>query len=132
LARDRDQLWAESVERFRSGAAWWLDSVELNRAAQGEQADRYQADPWSGLIAAWIEQPVQRYDGDGHPLTPFTSTPESVTVPDILIHCVAKRQDLWTQQDQNRVARSLRSLGWERHRRRTGTGLEWRYRRHDP
>src|ERR1017187_9845250 len=58
LARDRDQLWAEAVVQYRDGAVWWLDSVELNRVAEQEQAARYEGDPWDELIAEWVKQPV--------------------------------------------------------------------------
>ena len=54
LARDRDQLWAEAVARFRAGAIWWLDTPELIAAATAEQEKRYQADAWDDLIANWI------------------------------------------------------------------------------
>jgi len=74
LGWDRDQLWAEAVVRYRAGATWWLDTLELNRLAEREQSDRYEGDPWDELIAAWVAQPLARYDGTGHPNQPFTST----------------------------------------------------------
>ena len=76
LARDRDQLWAEAVVRYRSGSVWWLDSVQLNHLAEREHSDRYEGDPWGELIAGWLEDPTQGYD-EGVPLSPFTSSAES-------------------------------------------------------
>jgi predicted P-loop ATPase len=129
LARDRDQLWAEAVDRYRSGSAWWLDTEKLNSLAEIEQAARYEGDPWDELVAEWVKQPSQRCDGTGHPLMPFTSDRESVTVTDVLTHAVGKRQDQWSQSDKNRVARCLRVAGFERHKARDGAVREWRYRR---
>lgn len=128
LARDRDKLWAEAVARYRGGAVWWLDSAELNTDAAEEQAARFEGDPWQEAIAAWIIAPEQRYDSMGHPVGALESEAGSVTIPDILTHCVGKRQDQWTQLDKNRVARCLRALRWVRFRARAGSGREWRYR----
>jgi predicted P-loop ATPase len=111
LARDRDQLWAEAVVRYRAGVPWWLDSLELNRQAAIEQSDRYDADPWQNLIAAWVE------------------SKSTTSVEEILERCVQKPTGQWGQQDMNRVARCLRALGWERYREREGRVLRWRYRR---
>jgi predicted P-loop ATPase len=129
LARDRDQLWAEARGRYGSGAAWWLDSVELNRLAQQQQADRYDGDPWDELVTKWLQSPSQRYNGAGQALQPFTSDSQSVTIADVLNHCVGKPQDQWSQSDKNRVARCLRSLGFERYKARRGADRELRYRR---
>jgi predicted P-loop ATPase len=128
LARDRDQLWAEAVVSYRGGAPWWLESMQLNRMAECEQSDRYEGDPWDELISAWIAQPAQRHDGTGQPVLPFTSASDSVTVCDVLTHCITKRQDQWSQSDKNRVVRCLKALGFERHRAREGSVREWRYR----
>jgi len=129
LAADRDQLWAEAVVWYRADSPWWLESIELNRQAEKEQEDRYEGDPWDEVIAAWLESPRERYDEKGHPVGPFASTAESVSITDILAHGIGKRQDQWSQSDKNRVARSLRSLRWERYRAREGETREWRYRR---
>jgi predicted P-loop ATPase len=129
LARDHDQLWAEARDRYVSGAPWWLDSVELNRLAQQEQADRYDGDPWDESVTSWLQSPSQRYDDAGQALQPFTSDSQSVTIADVLNHCIGKPQDQWSQSDKNRVARCLRSLGFERYKARYGADRQLRYRR---
>ena len=82
LARDRDQIWAEARERYRSDAPWWLETRELDQQAGEEQADRYEADPWEELIRPWA---------DGR---------DSVSVEQVLTLCIEKKKDLWTQADQ--------------------------------
>lgn len=128
LARDRDQLWAEVVACFRSGVTWWLDSPELNAVAEQEQAARYEGDPWDARIAEWLAYPRERFDGVNHPVAPFSSNSESVTIADILAHCLEKPIGQWNQADQNRVARCLRSHSWERFKAREGDQRKWRYR----
>jgi predicted P-loop ATPase len=111
LSQDRDQLWAEAKVRFDHGSPWWLETSDLLVDAAAQQADRYEGDPWDELIARWKEDHV------------------SVSISDILLRCLDKPKAQWTQVDKNRVARSLRALGWERYRERQGTRLDWRYRR---
>jgi predicted P-loop ATPase len=119
LTRDRDQLWAEARDTYRTGSPWWLDSKKLNEQAGEEQADRYEADAWQELMQPWL---IERQD---------------VSVSEVLILCIHKPQEQWTQLDQNRVARCLRALKWERFNARLdrasteklGKPREWRYRR---
>jgi predicted P-loop ATPase len=127
LVRDRDQLWAEARERFRANCTWWLDSKALIQSAAEETQQRYEADPWDDLIGPWLSDPIERVDQNGQPVTKLESTRESVTIKDILIHCIGKRPEMWSQADQNRVARSLREKGWNRKQKRTGAEREWRY-----
>lgn len=129
LEADRDQMWAEAVVMYRSGASWWLDTIELNRQASAEQLDRYEGDAWEDPIREWVKSPVQRFDPQGHPICVLTSTSDSVTLPDVLIHCLGKPQHQWVQQDANRVARCLRVLGFTRHRLGRRGGREYRYLR---
>jgi predicted P-loop ATPase len=130
LARDRDQLWAEAIVQYHSGEVWWLETRELIQEAERQQSARYEEDAWHALIATWVENPEERHDATGHPMGAFSSDHQSVCIPDILNHCIGKRQDQWTQVDQNRVARCLRALKWERFQQRIDQGgREWRYRK---
>jgi predicted P-loop ATPase len=110
LAAAKDQLWAEAVYLHFEGKAWWLDSVELTKEAEAEQSARYDGDPWDELILKWAE---------GR---------ESISIAEVLMNCLEKRKDLWTQMDKNRVARCLRVNGWERFKSGPRAGREWRYR----
>jgi predicted P-loop ATPase len=110
LQRDRDQLWAEAFARYRAGERWWLDTKELELAAQQEQASRYESDPWEDLVAAWIE---------GR---------ESVSIEELLCQCLDKPKANWAQSDKNRLARCLTALGWERCKMGPRAGRQWRYR----
>ncbi|MEI9812926.1 MAG: virulence-associated E family protein [Acidobacteriota bacterium] len=127
LVRDRDQLFAEAVVRFRADEPWWLTDTTINRAADDAQRERFAADAWHEVVGDWLADPEQRRDETGHPVTPYSSSKDSVSVPDVLVHAVGKRIDAWTQADANRVARTLRALGWERVRRRENGALVWRY-----
>lgn len=109
LAQARDQLWAEAVFLYHEGRTWWMDTPELSKEAEQEQALRYEDDPWDELIVKWA--------GDR----------ETVSIAEVLTHCLEKRKDQWTQLDKNRVARCLRSRGWTRYKARAGGDREWRY-----
>jgi putative DNA primase/helicase len=132
LRRDKGQLWAEAVHRFRAGANWWLDEKHLIQAASDEQQQRYEGDPWDDLIANWVKKPERRTDSFGNPTADMVSTSESVTITDILTHCIGKRPDTWNQWDKNRVGRCLRALGWESYQQRSDGDRERRYRLRPP
>jgi predicted P-loop ATPase len=51
IARERDQLWAEAVRRFKSGEAWWIDDAALQREAVTSQSERRDVDDWHNAIA---------------------------------------------------------------------------------
>ena len=129
LRRDRDQLWAEALQLCRAGATWWLDDAELVHEAVEEQRKRFQADVWQEQIAKWLETPTQRIDTHGHPFAEFTSTRDSVTIADVLHHCIGKPLGMWSQSDKIRVSGCLTSLEWERYKGGQKNAREWRYRK---
>jgi predicted P-loop ATPase len=111
LTRDRDQLWAEARERYNDGETWWFDTNEMVTSAAEETQARYEGDPWDELISTWL----------------VGSNPESVSVTEVLLGCIAKKPEHWVQGDKNRVGRSLVSLGWERRYTGPRGAREWRY-----
>jgi predicted P-loop ATPase len=111
LRRDRSQLWAEAVHEYRANAPWWLDSKELTLVASEEQQARYEGDPWDGPIQAFIQ------DRD------------VVSMEELLETCLGKTKGTWSLLDKTRVGRSLKSMGWEKFRKREGSQLPYRYRR---
>lgn len=109
LRAARDQLWAEAVSRFRSGAPWHISESATESIAKDEQASRCRDDSWDAKVAAHVY-------GRGH-----------VTVADVLEVALNVPTERQGQQDQNRVAHALKRLGWWRKQRRTTSGREWIY-----
>ena len=117
LRRDRDQLWAEALVRYRRSCHWWLDTPELVSAAEAEQSERYDDDPWEGPVADWLKSLTD------------TSIPDTDTsVSEILTGAIRKNVEHWTQADKNRVARILLRLGWKRYKKRITEGYQLRYK----
>lgn len=120
VERDRDQLWAEACVRFRAGDPWWLDDQRLEALAAEQQADRYQGDAWDDPIRRYLEHAAGQQDG--------------VSVAEILEKALGMERGRWTQADQNRVVRTLTSMGLRQFRARVGghgdgAQRERRYRR---
>lgn len=140
LRRDRDQLWAEAVVRYRQGAIWWIDDHDLIAAANAEQEARVEPDAWHALIERWLvfeKRQVNRgYGGfdDWQTVEAERSTPVvDVSVGEILHQAIGIEPGKWTRNDQMRVGAYLRMQGWTRYRGRIGSqeenSREWRYRR---
>lgn len=104
----RDQIWAEAVDRYDSGAArWWLNE-EMEGAAQVEQAARMPDDPW-------IEWVGMALDG------------ESDTSLAWLMDKLSGKRDL----SKHVLIRALATLGWEPYRQAGVANRPRRYRRLD-
>ncbi len=136
LARDRDQLWAEAVHRFREGAIWWLDDPALLAEAAAAQEARYQADAWDARIDRWLTHDTRSVNR-GHAgwddwQDEEFERPEpihDVSVGEILECALGIEPAKWTKGDQMRVGAWLKSRDWERYRSGAGATREWRYRR---
>ena len=138
LARDRDQLWAEAVHRFREGAIWWIEDPALLEDARQAQERRYQADAWDDLIEHWLVHEI-RTVADGYPdygNTRTESVPRpqpltDVSVGEILEEAIGLEPARWTRGDQMRVSAYLKANGWKRYRKRDvgkrEVTREWRY-----
>jgi len=137
LARDRDQLWAEAVVRYRQKCIWWLEEPELCQAVDAEQEARYQGDAWDSRIDHWLTHErrlVNRGYGafdDWRTEEVERETPISdVSVGEILEQALGVEPAKWTKGDQMRVGAYLKARKWTRFRSNK-SGREWRYRRPD-
>jgi hypothetical protein len=95
IANDRDQLWAEAVELYRSGLPWWL-SPDLETMAQEAQAERLDVDPWQSDVAAYVV--------DKDMLAPRQ----------VIAEVLGKVPADISRRDSDRVCGILRTLGFER------------------
>ncbi len=89
----RDQLWAEAVFLYKSGATWWI----YPESSKTEQDARYMHDSWGEKIHPWILFPGR---------TDFT-------VSDVLEDCLGIEIGKHGKSEQIRVGNILRKAGYE-------------------
>lgn len=96
LERDRDQLFAEAVVRYRDGARWWPDRDFERDHIMPEQSARYEADTWEENIAEYIK------------------TQTKVTIGDVARNALHLETPRIGTAEQRRIASALEQLGWYR------------------
>ncbi len=113
IERDRDQIWAEAVARFKADAPWWLEpGSELEALATAEQAARFVADAW--------KEPIEKWLGLGKR--------KDVSITEVLVGALKLAPEDWTHSAQIRVAAILTAMGFTRHRpNRKGEKRQIRY-----
>lgn len=112
MKRDRAQLWAEALHRYREGVIWWVTPAE-RQLFQFEADKRYQEDAWHGLVLDY--------------LVPHTE----VFLEDILAEAIKLDKARWDKMALMRVGSIMRRLRWIKRRRRFGGSLKNYYARPD-
>jgi predicted P-loop ATPase len=98
LIRDRDQLFAEAVTRYRRKAVWWPDKDFEREHIVPEQAARYEADAWEENIGSYL------------------CTQSRVTIGQVAREALFIETPRIGTADQRRIAAALERLGWRRER----------------
>ncbi len=110
LAGVRGQLFAEAVERYNEGKAWWPDAAFERNYIAPEQDARYESDAWEDTIATWANT-LQ----DSPTLAP------RCTVLQVAKSALEFQSQKLGTSDQRRIAAALERLGWCQGKR-TGAG----------
>lgn len=61
IRRQRDQLWAEAVHRYKQGEIWYLDDEEELIRAQLNEAYQ-EVDHWSVTLNSWLDETEADHD----------------------------------------------------------------------
>jgi predicted P-loop ATPase len=127
LARDRDQLFAEAVARFKAGEPFWPSPEDEARYFRPEQNQRFQSDEaWENVVRAYLDSP---YDNEESARSVGSPWP-----PDKIKHrttiLLIAREALFIDKgrigtvDQRRIASILEHAGWFRGPRNEH-GIPW-------
>jgi predicted P-loop ATPase len=97
LAKDRDQLFAEAVHRYRAREQWWPDAGFELRYIAPQQAARYEADAWEEAIEKYVNQTKSKF-----------------TITEIAREALFLDTPKIGTAEQRRIAAILESLGLKR------------------
>jgi predicted P-loop ATPase len=111
LKRDRDQLFAQAVERYRMGENWWPDPEIERLLIAPEQAERRAIDAW--------EEPVFNYLAANVHLR--------LSVLEVAVGALNIERSKFGTADQNRVKAAMSLAGWRKDPKRTERGYLWVY-----
>lgn len=96
LQSDRDQLFAEAVQRYREGEPWWPEKDFERQHIMPEQAARYESDAWEENIGSFLD------------------TKTKVTVGQVACGALGIETPRIGTAEQRRIAAALEQLGWRR------------------
>ena len=131
LPEERDQIWAEAVQRFKEGERLYLPR-ELEKVAQQRQEEHNEvtADERTGIIEAFIRKEIpenwgqlsakQRRDyfqfGNTGEITALVETTQrtTITAVEVLAECFGQTIDERTRYRTKEINQILRSFGWLR------------------
>lgn len=116
LKRDRDQLFAEALARFRRDEGYFLASVETQKLAEIEQSKRLEYEIWQDRIVEWLECEIRNGEMIPH-ISAETLASESLNIP-------SKNQNTNTYK---RIGMAMRQIGWERKLIRENGKQRWMY-----
>jgi predicted P-loop ATPase len=106
LRRDRDQLLAEAVVRFKGDERWWPGADFERSVIAPQQEARYEADAWEDLIG------------------PYLVDKDKVLIGQVARDAVAVDSGRLGTAEQHRITKALERLGWMRGER-TSAGRWW-------
>jgi putative DNA primase/helicase len=109
LARDRDQLFAEAVARYRAGEPWWPRPDFEREHIVPQQGERYEADVWEEAIASYLKAVTRT--------TVWVVAREALYIETPRIG----------KADSNRISAAMERLGW--HRERPDGKTDWQGKR---
>lgn len=106
LARDRDQLFAEAVAKFREGFRWWPDGDFEAAHIKPQQEARRETDAWEDYIKGYLENR------------------DVVLVSAVARECLNIERARLGTFEQRRIAAAMSTLGWES-KPKDGYGNRW-------
>lgn len=129
LPKERDQIWAEAVTRYRAGEQLYLTG-EVELAALHIQEDHREVDAWEGILMDFISKPIpkdwdawkldrrrdflagQAHTSDNAPLTLVER--QRVSATEFLCEALGFAPGSLSSRDLMRVSKLLRGLpGWK-------------------
>lgn len=115
LQRDVDQLWAEAVQTWNKGYDLFISDSKINDMCIEEQESRFSSDEWTIAINDWIKS------------VNISPNKMKVTGVDIWKMCFDGDIKKFSRMEQNRIAKIMRRLGYERKRMSIDGDKKWGY-----
>jgi predicted P-loop ATPase len=109
LARDREQIWAETVHAYKQGARWYPVTAEERALCTYAQDEHKARHPWESRIETWAEGK------------------EGIQIADIMQHALNIPTGQWRKQDVEVVTECLRRMKWKYTNDARLTGKRCRY-----
>ena len=106
LAKDREQIWAEAIERYNAGDRWHTTGADERDLVENEQESRRVEDPWEGELESYLAGLLDQ------------------EITEVFLRCVLKDALSIDSRRVNtaharRMSDILQRLGWQKRPRRT-------------